>query len=309
MTFQYEVHGLVLGSDFPLPELASRRRSAARVADVCLAMGPLTTRPARAAETARLKAGKGRALLKIPRAGRYLVRAGREVLVAPEEGADPALIRLFVLGSVLGLVCHQRGLLPLHASAVEIDGEAVAFVGDQGRGKSTLAAHCLDHAPARLVADDILVVSFDETGRPWAQPGMPSVKLWRDALTALGRDVGGLRPDWLRADKFHLPASDRLVQAPVPLTRVYVLDEDDSAGAGRVEPVAGAAAAAILIAHTYRVEYLDAAAHRAGHFAASARLARGVAVRRLLRCRDLAQVGATVAVVLADARERTGVVV
>jgi hypothetical protein len=308
MTFQYEVHGLVLGSNFPLPELASRRRSATRDADVCLAMGPLTTRRAKPAKPARLKAGKGRALLAIPGAGRYLVSGGREVLVAPEEDADPALVRLFILGSVLGLVCHQRGLLPLHASAVEIDGEAVAFVGDQGRGKSTLAAHCLDHGAARLVADDILVVSFDAAGRPWAQPGMPSVKLWRDALTALGRDVGSLRPDWLRADKFHLPASDRLVQAPVPLTRVYVLDEDDSAGAGRIEPIAGAAAAATLIAHTYRVEYLDAAEHRAGHFRASARLARSVAVRRLVRCRDLAQVGATVAVVLAEARARAGIV-
>jgi hypothetical protein len=155
------------------------------------------------------------------------------------------------------------------------------------------------------VADDILVVHFDMAGRPWAQPGMPSVKLWREALTALGRDVDGLTQDWLRADKFHLPASDRLIQAPVPLARVYVLDDDDSAGAGRIEPMSGAAAAAALIAHTYRVELLDAAAHRPGHFAASARLARGIAVRRLARCRDLAQVGATVEAVLADATGKT----
>ena len=74
--------------------------------------------------------------------------------------------------------------------------------------------------------------------------------------------------------------------------------------AGRVDAIAGAAAAAALIAHTYRVEYLDAAAHRAGHFAASTRLARSVAVRRLARCRDLAQVAATVAVVLAESESK-----
>jgi hypothetical protein len=86
----------------------------------------------------------------------------------------------------------------------------------------------------------------------------------------------------------------------VPLTRVYVLDEDADAGAARIEPMVGAVAAAALIAHTYRVEYLDAAEQRRGHFLASTRLAGCVSVRRLTRRRDLAGVRATAAAVVAD---------
>ena len=302
VSFYYDLHGFILDSDFPLPELESRRRSGPCEPDVHVATGELGAAPAKATNVAYLDAADGQALLRIPGAGRYLVRGGRDVLVEPEPDADPALVRLFILGSAIGLLCHQRGLLPLHASAVEFDGTAVAFVGNQGQGKSTLAANCLAHGQARLVADDILVVAFDPAGRPWAQPGMPSVKLWRDALAALGRGVDGLRPDWLRADKFHLPVPDRVVQAPVPLSRVYVLDDEADAGVGRIEPMTGAAAAAALIAHTYRVEYLDATEQRPAHFAASTRLAGAVAVRRLARCRDLAQAGATVAAVLADVK-------
>ncbi len=89
---------------------------------------------------------------------------------------------------------------------------------------------------------------------------------------------------------------------PVPLRQVYVLDDEAGAGIGRIETMTGAAAATALIAHTYRVEYLDAAEQRPAHFAASTRLAGAVAVRRLARGRDLAQVGATAAAVLTDVK-------
>jgi hypothetical protein len=300
MQFFYDVHGLVLGSEFPLPELELRRRPAASAPDIRVSMGLLPAAPRRATDLPYVDAENGQALLRIPGAGRYLVSDGRELVVEPEADADFSYVRLFILGSALGLLCHQRGLFPLHASAVELAGEAVAFMGEPGQGKSTLAAHCLACAPARLVADDTLVVSFDRAGRPWAQPGLPNVKLWRDALGALGRGTDGLRPDRLRVDKFHLPIADRLVGSAVPLTRVYVLGHDADAGEGRIEPMAGASAAAALIAHTYRVEYLDAAERRRGHFVASARLAGRVSVRRLTRRRDLAAVQATAAAILAD---------
>ena len=45
----------------------------------------------------------------------------------------------------------------LHASAVAVDGIGLAFVGQSGRGKSTVAAlMCVDGA--ELVTDDVLTV-------------------------------------------------------------------------------------------------------------------------------------------------------
>jgi len=58
--------------------------------------------------------------------GVYRVLEGRKIVVILEPGANQAEIRLFLLGSAWGALCYQRGLLVLHASAVRVDGEAVA---------------------------------------------------------------------------------------------------------------------------------------------------------------------------------------
>lgn len=245
----------------------------------------------------------GEALISIPSVGRYRIRNGRSVIVEPDPRADPALMRLFILGSVMGIMFHQRGLLALHASAVESGGEVLAFVGDQGQGKSTLAAQCLAGAN-RLVADDILVVSFDADGRPLAQPGMPGLKLWRDTLEHLGHGTDRLEQCWARAEKFRLGVEERVADRPLPLDRVYVLADDPRADAGRIAPMNGAAAAMALIEHTYRMELLDPQTERANHFAVATRLAGRIAVQRLTRNRHLAHLPDTAAMVLADAPRR-----
>jgi hypothetical protein len=303
----YEIYGLVVASEIDLPGLSSRELTSTPAPDVKILFGQISPALIAAAGDRFLHAENDEILLTVPQVARYCLTRGNEVLVESEADVDPSLVRLFLLGSVIGLVLQQRGLLALHASGVAINGEAIAFVGQQGQGKSTLAARCLAHGPARLVADDILVVSFDGSGRPWVHPGVPAVKLWRDALQALGRDSEGLRPDWTRAEKFILPIVDQSAQAPARLNCVYVLDEDDNAGDGRIEGLSGASAAAALVANTYRVEYLDFTGHRLAHFAASSQLAERVPVLRLARARDLMRVGSTAAMVLADFAGRSSV--
>jgi hypothetical protein len=67
------------------------------------------------------------AMLTVPNIGRYLVRDGREIIVDPAPDAPDRDVRLFLLGSTLGILCHQRGLLPIHANAIVVGGGAVAF--------------------------------------------------------------------------------------------------------------------------------------------------------------------------------------
>src|SRR4029079_11482739 len=57
-------------------------------------------------------------LLNVTGNARYLVRNGQEIVVDPVPGGSERNVRLFLLGSALGILCHQRGLLPLHANAV-----------------------------------------------------------------------------------------------------------------------------------------------------------------------------------------------
>ncbi len=88
---------------------------------------------------------------------KFLYRQGEGLTVDP---ADPSLedeFRMYLVGAVLGTVSRMNGLLPLHASAVERDGRAMAFTADSGGGKSTLAASLASRG-YRHVCDDTLVL-------------------------------------------------------------------------------------------------------------------------------------------------------
>ena len=73
----------------------------------------------------------------------------------------------------------------LHASAVELDGSAMAFVGNSGQGKSTMATLMCARG-ARLVTDDVLSVDLDGD-RAFARLGATELRLRKgaDELAAL----------------------------------------------------------------------------------------------------------------------------
>jgi len=100
----------------------------------------------------------------IPAVATYWVEAGRRVIVQPTMPEDATDIRVFLLGTVLALLCFQRGLLPLHASAVDIGGQALLLSGVSGAGKSTLAA-AFSGRGYRLLSDDLCALEMGRDSR------------------------------------------------------------------------------------------------------------------------------------------------
>jgi hypothetical protein len=149
-------------------------------------------------------------LLEIPGTARYYVRNGNEVCLQIAPGAPIADVSTFLLGSVFGVLCHQNGLLPLHASAVEHNGVVTAFLGDSGAGKSTLAA-CLQRRGHNIVSDDIcLLEPAPEDGTesgPRALRVIPVagwLKLWNESLQFLGEEPAEENRVYSTDDKFRL---------------------------------------------------------------------------------------------------------
>lgn len=129
----------------------------------------------------RLEAGY---LVRFPDLADFEIRAsGPEVTCLPAPGVNEETCKHLFLNQVLPLVMSRSGYLVFHASAVEIDGSATAFVASSGRGKSTLAASFATGGH-RFMSDDGLVVEAGRDGFH-ALPSHPSIRLWDDSCQAL----------------------------------------------------------------------------------------------------------------------------
>ena len=100
----------------------------------------------------------------------------------------------------------------------------MAFMGEQGWGKSTLAAAFYQRGHP-LVADDVLPVDLTDPKGPRALPGIPRIKLWPEAATFLSLDLPSLPIIHPFLDKRELRADQGFSPAPLPLRRIYLLAE------------------------------------------------------------------------------------
>lgn len=204
-------------------------------------------------------------LLTMAGTARYLVRGGKEILIDPDPQASPRNVRLFLLGSALGIICHQRGLLPIHANAIVSGGAAYAFGGVSGSGKSTLAAY-LSRAGYQLLTDDVCVIGLDDRGKPMAWPGLPRIKLWGDASAAFGHDVSELERVIEDMDKYQVPFPPAPARRAVPFRRLYLLSRAEEGEASSISPLRGQAAMQAVMANTYRRLYVEPMGLGAAHF-------------------------------------------
>ena len=91
-------------------------------------------------------------------------------------------LKLFILGTAWGGLCYQRGLVPIHASAVVHAGQIFGFTGRSGAGKSTIAANLARYGPS-FFADDTLICDLAaEVDGVFCHAGQRQTKLWRDAI-------------------------------------------------------------------------------------------------------------------------------
>jgi hypothetical protein len=272
----YRLFGLNLRSEIDLAGLAPAVESDA--ADVEIGFGPVP-----ASDHSGYRAIEEGTLLAVAKVGRYLIRDGRQILIDPAEGASERNVRLFLLGSAIGALLHQRGLLPLHANAIDIGGRAVAFSGHSGAGKSTIAAWFHDRGH-RVLADDVCVIGFDESGRALAFPGIPRLRLWREALEASGRDAEAYPRSFDDTDKYDVPTASGGELEPIPLAAIYLLRKaEEGDGGADIDRLTGIDAVETLVSNTYRGGYLSMIGRTSEHLAACVRVARAVPVFRAQR--------------------------
>jgi hypothetical protein len=212
----------------------------------------------------------------------FCIEGGRLITVWPLKDADEDMIRLFILGTCMGAILIQRGILPLHGSAVAIDGKAYAIVGESGAGKSTLASAFLSQGH-RLLTDDVIAVSLSHDARiPFVTPSYPSQKLWQDSLNKFGMESGDYRSVFGRETKYSVPVSSNFSTDALPLGGIFELvkEESDAIDMVRMEKMDRFHT---MYCHTYRNFLIPRSGLMQWHFETSAAIVNQIGMHRLRR--------------------------
>jgi hypothetical protein len=220
-------------------------------------------------------------LLDMAGTARYYVRNGSEVRLEIAPGAPIANISTYLLGSVFGVLCHQNGLLPLHASAVEIGGAVTAFLGHSGAGKSTLAA-CLRRRGHRIVSDDICLLRPDADSGPMRViPVAGWLKLWNESLQYLGETPVEQNRVYSTDDKFRMFLPEPGAVRPLLACVVFLSRAADAIAQPALQPVPLLEAIAGLMELTYAGYVPTLAGQRSRIFQQCARVFREARAWRL----------------------------
>jgi len=235
MSYTYHAYGLTIRVPFACPALTPADAGCVAPAvddtgidvtavDVVVREGlvPRRLRAPQASE-ASWDAAQGLFLLRGGRrAGRFLVEAGA-VTFERNSGCEDAILARCFTDQVLAALLRHRGLLVLHANAVEVSGGVIVIGGESGTGKSTTLAALRDRG-GRMLSDDVTAL------RPGAAPesvdvlpGVAQTHLAQDAAQGLGYTVDQAQLQPWRRMKAAIPTHDGMARRAGRLRALYVL--------------------------------------------------------------------------------------
>ncbi|WP_282096361.1 hypothetical protein [Epibacterium ulvae] len=258
----YDVFGLVIRSDFTLealseatlPEAAANQRKGQKPELVVRRVSGLK-RPEQHSHDPFFDITPEVQYMHWQAVGTFVVRSADLVEIEPGEGIDDHLVSQPLLGLVMSIVLERRGVLCLHAGAVNIGGRAALFLGDKGAGKSTTCAMLLNTG-ALPVTDDLVAVETTETGKAHIRPGFSRMKLWPDSIAALNLSATAadvqVHP---RISKIQKAMPQMVEQTPVPAACGFFLNRSQDVTQLEVSRLAPHEALPLLMRFTFMARY------------------------------------------------------
>lgn len=221
--FSYRAYGLGIHSEIEIPEFITQTNKP----DVTITIDrqtPIATYIPKVAlqEAWAMHVSRDRGLVYVRDTGLYSIEDGNRIVFIPASGVTRAKIGFYTVGTVMSILLYQRKFLVLHGSVINIDGEAVIFLGNSGDGKSTTAA-ALHAAGYKLINDDVAPVILGDKSA-FLQPGFPQIKMSSETAEALGYDFNSLPIIHPKSDKRGYRPQENFSHLPLNIRRIYVLD-------------------------------------------------------------------------------------
>ena len=253
----YRAFGLAIASEFAIAQIPE---ASVRQYDVRIIRAELPDIPR---DATLLTVRPGELRFGYPQVGAFRITGGSLIEVDPDEACSKSHLGVFLMGSCMGAVLHQRGLMPLHGSCVTDGSRSVLITGASGAGKSTLAAEFIKRG-WKLLTDDVSAVE-DVEGTPTVRSSYPSQKLWQDALERYERPDSQIHSLYFNEnrEKFGVDVRRYFHEGSAPLSLVVRLIPADEGCS--LSPIEGMARVDQLMRNTYR-SYMISPVERQRHF-------------------------------------------
>ncbi len=228
----------------------------------------------------------------------------RRITCYARRGVPRSTVRHLLLDQVLPVILGHRGQLVLHAAAVALRAGAVAFLGETGRGKSTLSAGFCRQGSS-LLTDDCFVVAVHDGGF-LALPSYPGLRLWPETRASLFGATAelGLVAHYTSKERLSGAEGELTFQSdPAPLKCLYLLAPPSEAlanGETTIERVSGHDAFVSLVKYAFMLDITDQG-RISRQFTQISRLLEQVPLFRLSYPRDLSLLPAVCQAVRAHA--------
>jgi len=275
--YSYSAYGLGIHSDLPLPEL----NAAIVKKDITVQIRKVDNNPLPLIYNQPvLNITPNEIILSIEEVGTFVIHGGTIIDVSPAPNVEDAVLRRYLIGTIMALLLYQRGLLVLHASSLNINGSAVAFLGNPGSGKSSIAA-ALHKNGHEIITDDVSAIVFEGDNFK-VLPGYPQIKLSDDVARSLGYDINSSIKLDRQEEKRGYRVNNELIESPIELRQIYILTEASDQGIQRVTPQE---AVKEIIRHSYPTRF--AQPENPEHFLKCVNIINKIPLYRLYRSSSL----------------------
>lgn len=201
----------------------------------------------------------------------FRILSGKKIIVDLKKSEFLVEHEVLLMTSVIGVLLHQRSLLPLHGSSISTEQGKYIFIGKSASGKSSLAAEFYFNG-YQIISDDIATISSSSNNQLMLHKGLPYLKLWENVLRLYSSKTS-FQPVRHDLNKYIVPIKSGPETSTSKIAAIIVLSTNNTSDF-KIHKISGIDRIKVLKVNTYRNRFVNVLGQEENQFKVITSLAR-----------------------------------